>query len=375
MSSISEKINIIYNSKNDIKTAISNKGVEAGDDISKYASLIDSISTESKVTDNIDYFWIENTRESDGDVCVYPVLIADFLTGHIYVQYSQDQLNWTTIRYDYSYTESVNILCGSVPESVVRIPASKKMYFRTDYSDEATTPLSFSIEFDEGMKTTYNYTPLSSCNVGGSLCSLVDYNDPCSKITKNGQFYNFLYKMPVVDASSLILPFDELTENCYCGMFLGCTTLKYAPKILPSITPKETCYQYMFKDCDSLETLPEIMLTSINAYGCIENIFATNLTIKEVKIHITDKTTKGLFNCFWSTDTITDFYCPLSYYNLCSENSDPIPSSTNIHYIDTKLEKITQTAYDVLTTKDDNTIYLVTNDTSTESTETTSEET
>lgn len=63
MSKISEKLNIINNAKNDIKTAIENKGVTVGDvGIQEYASKIDEMQIPAPVTKGL----VINEYDSDG---------------------------------------------------------------------------------------------------------------------------------------------------------------------------------------------------------------------------------------------------------------------------------------------------------------------
>ena len=62
-----------------------------------------------------------------------------------------------------------------------------------------------------------------------------------------------------------------MANNCYNGMFYGCTSLTTAPE-LPATTLVENCYGYMFQGCTSLTTAPELPATTL-ASSCYRNMF------------------------------------------------------------------------------------------------------
>ena len=82
--------------------------------------------------------------------------------------------------------------------------------------------------------------------------------------------------------SSLIqapeLPATTLNENCYYGMFHGCTSLTQAPE-LPATTLAYMCYSNMFSGCTSLTQAPGLPATNLANY-CYSNMFqdCTSLT-------------------------------------------------------------------------------------------------
>ena len=108
----------------------------------------------------------------------------------------------------------------------------------------------------------------------------------------------------VTSAENLSLPATTLADDCYDGMFYGCTSLTTAPELsattladycysnmlsnctslttapqLPATTLANHCYEYMFRRCTNLTTAPELPATTLANY-CYYNMFqdCTNLT-------------------------------------------------------------------------------------------------
>lgn len=63
----------------------------------------------------------------------------------------------------------------------------------------------------------------------------------------------------------LSLPNVTLTPNCFEGMFMGCTSLVYAP-VLPSRTLVDGCYRNMFNGCTSLIFIKALFESNPNDY-------------------------------------------------------------------------------------------------------------
>ena len=118
-------------------------------------------------------------------------------------------------------------------------------------------------------------------SVKGNIMSLVSGTgfENLTILTETRAFYNlFSGTTGLVDAGNLILPAITLSENCYGGMFLGCTALTTAP-VLPATTLVTQCYYQMFCNCTSLTTAPVLPATTL-AKGCYQQMFkgCTNLT-------------------------------------------------------------------------------------------------
>ena len=105
------------------------------------------------------------------------------------------------------------------------------------------------------------------------------YGDTSSDIlTSENNFRMLFTQNRIVSAEKLVLPSKTLTYGCYCGMFMGCTSLTTPPE-LPATSLAEGCYSTMFMGCTSLTTPPELPATTL-ADSCYSQMFdsCTGLT-------------------------------------------------------------------------------------------------
>ena len=131
-------------------------------------------------------------------------------------------------------------------------------------------------------------TPSSSAGIGtfsatgnfdvqGNAMSLLygdNYKGQTDLTGKSYAFYRlFRNNTKVVSAENLSLPATTLVDNCYQGMFNGCTSLTTAPE-LPATTLSQNCYQGMFNGCASLVTAPELPATTLTQ-SCYSSMFAS----------------------------------------------------------------------------------------------------
>ena len=88
-------------------------------------------------------------------------------------------------------------------------------------------------------------------------------------------FYN---QTKVCSVDENFLPFSQLGNNCYSGLFQGCSNLLAAPK-LPALEAVSRCYDSMFRNCTNLLVAPELPATTLGNY-CYNYMFAgcQNLT-------------------------------------------------------------------------------------------------
>ena len=91
---------------------------------------------------------------------------------------------------------------------------------------------------------------------------------------------------PVVNVSPNFLPAITLVDNCYDGMFQGCTSLVTAPE-LPSTTLPYYCYAYMFEGCTSLVNAPELPATTL-VDSCYQSMFEGCTSLNYIKMLATD---------------------------------------------------------------------------------------
>jgi hypothetical protein len=102
--------------------------------------------------------------------------------------------------------------------------------------------------------------------------------DEPDTIYENAYYRLFKDNSTLRDASNLVLPATTLSNDCYEGMFSGCTSLTTAPSELPATTLYSGCYEDMFRGCTNLTTAP--VLPSLNLVdSCYKGMFngCTNL--------------------------------------------------------------------------------------------------
>lgn len=123
---------------------------------------------------------------------------------------------------------------------------------------------------------------LSGASIGYEYFRLFDENSKlidASKLTVD-KFNEFGCVLMFHNCSSLkcppLLP-DPVKNNCYNGMFEGCTNLIKAPE-LSAITLAQDCYSYMFSRCSSLVTAPELPATTL-ANNCYSGMFVNCISL------------------------------------------------------------------------------------------------
>ena len=105
-------------------------------------------------------------------------------------------------------------------------------------------------------------------NVGGNIMSLLGFR---SQPGKNSFSCLFDYCIGILSTENLKLPATTLAQNCYEGMFRGCSSLTTPPQ-LPATTLASYCYYYMFMGCTSLTTPPQLPATTLVS-GCYYQMF------------------------------------------------------------------------------------------------------
>lgn len=92
----------------------------------------------------------------------------------------------------------------------------------------------------------------ASFNLRGNIMSLIDSENFGELTTADTNTFSYMFAgTSVADASSLVLPIDEVGAWSYAHMFEGCTSLTKGPQILASSFGYHTC-DSMFKNCSSL---------------------------------------------------------------------------------------------------------------------------
>lgn len=114
----------------------------------------------------------------------------------------------------------------------------------------------------------YKFELQGKIKVSGDLVAL----NNGSSVMKSYQYASLFKKtVGLYDAADLVLP-KKVGDNCYNGMFLGCTSLVNAPK-LPAMTLAEHCYESMFYGCTALTKTPDLPATTL-ASNCYRVMFS-----------------------------------------------------------------------------------------------------
>lgn len=88
----------------------------------------------------------------------------------------------------------------------------------------------------------------------------------------------YMFAYTNIDKSPFLsLPNVTLTPNCFEGMFMGCTSLVYAP-VLPAKTLADECYKNMFNGCTSLVFIKALFESNPNNYPTATENWTLNVS-------------------------------------------------------------------------------------------------
>ena len=136
--------------------------------------------------------------------------------------------------------------------------------------------------------TDYSYSKIyfdKDCYVYGNIMSLIDAEGFSTSTPEMGdKAFQYLFSNNPEDSPHLkwdvlrpfLLPATTLSQECYYGMFDGCTGLTFLPAdLLPATTLTQGCYNYMFARCSGLSALPEDLLPATTlTQDCYNRMFA-----------------------------------------------------------------------------------------------------
>lgn len=197
-------------------------------------------------------------------------------------------------------------------------------------------------------------------NVYGNIMSLIyddDFNDNQKKSTlpvmrdnygntvDMNHFINLFYGcVKLISAENLVLPATNLKEDCYDGMFQGCTSLTTAPKILPAAYVTAFSYQHMFQGCTSLVNAPILsgMVMGRGCYqymfmGCTSLVTAPELPAKSLALECYFSMFMGCTSLTTAPElpatTLADSCYGQMFYNCTSLTTAPeLPATTLVRY-------------------------------------------
>lgn len=215
------------------------------------------------------------------------------------IQYSKNGGEWTSIT---SASGSATPLIPVVAGDVVQFRGDNIRYSTTinNYTCFSGTTAGFKVKGNiMSLRNSTNFSGLTSTGVY-QFNYLLSYcpglTDASELLLPSGLIDTYslhsLFEMDTALVSAPDLPSTNLGQDCYRGMFYGCSSLVNAPYKLPATTLNSNCYAFMFQDCTSLESVSEDFLPATNvessAYtkmfaGCTSLTGAPTLPAKIVK--------------------------------------------------------------------------------------------
>ena len=120
-----------------------------------------------------------------------------------------------------------------------------------------------------GTQGVGNFGSTNKFDVKGNIMSILYGDNFVNQKSLSGKDYAFTYLFQscnIVNSKGLILPATTLSEECYAGLFQGCSFLETVPQ-LPAMSVPANCYRGMFATCTSLETVPTDLLPATNITG------------------------------------------------------------------------------------------------------------
>ena len=134
------------------------------------------------------------------------------------------------------------------------------------------------VQFYGNSKDYSNTKIVSTDNVelSGNIMSLVDEYNFATATTMEGASFAGLFAGNThgINASGLLLPATTLSQDCYSGMFAGCSRMDGGPAELPALTLVPGCYSNMFKGCDQIMWAATLVLPATELVDrCYFNMF------------------------------------------------------------------------------------------------------
>ena len=155
-----------------------------------------------------------------------------------------------------------------------------------------------------GNGTDYSGTKIVSginMSLYGNIMSLVDEENFATITTMEGASFAGLFAGNTCgfEASGLLLPATTLSQDCYSGMFAGCSQMSDTPVELPALTLAPGCYSNMFEGCDMIPNAPHLPATEL-VDRCYASMFyqcgtLENVTCLATTINGTDCTKDWLY--------------------------------------------------------------------------------
>ena len=204
----------------------------------------------------------------------------------------------------------------------------------------------------KGNIEAYLYEPIGTFNISkkfnlsGNVMSIIfgDEADKHNSLIKYPHCFKKLFiNTKIINVSKNILPSTELSQNCYQGMFQGCTSLVSAPE-LPATALSDSCYMGMFDNCTSLVNAPELPATTLTK-GCYQGMFnGCKSLVSAPELPATTLTRDCYYNMFNGCKSLVsapelpalelEYGCYDSMFNNCTSlvNAPELPATTLANY-------------------------------------------
>ena len=236
------------------------------------------------------------------DITIPPVNKNDFLHGENAVSFeltameADDPLTIEAAPFTNGYISVINPLQGMKysKNNGEKIPIESDIEIHLEQFDV--------VQF-YGNGTDYSGTKIVSginMSLYGNIMSLVDEENFATITTMEGASFAGLFAGNTCgfEASGLLLPATTLSQDCYSGMFAGCSQMSDTPVELPALTLAPGCYSNMFEGCDMIPAAPHLPATEL-VDRCYASMFSGCGTIEQVTclattINGTDCTTDWL---------------------------------------------------------------------------------
>ena len=268
------------------------------------------VNNDIKIISKNDFFTITALASGDIQISIPGNVILQSQDGKEFIpfksiSYSKDLINWKT-----EYPKST--IRGKEFDGyrTINIPVNKgdKVYLKGDALCWYTNCDGTSTR---GSNNNLHIASTAKFSISGNILSLF-YED-------NFKNYNTFPKIPsgeygnynprhfsfvffestfLYDAQELKLP-NDATEQCYYGMFNGCTSLVQAPE-LPATTLDNRCYSNMFSGCSSLVYAPSILPATTLAKDCYSGMFKKCTALTEAPALPADKLANACYDVMFS---------------------------------------------------------------------------
>ena len=187
------------------------------------------------------------------------------------------------------------------------------------------------------------FTINKKCDLKGNCMSMLFGDNAADNYSLDYTYYTFMNLFngcsTIKSVSADFLPATTLSDECYYGMFEGCTSLTTAPE-LPATTLASNCYSRMFYNCTSLTSAPALPATTLAGfcyqymfYNCTSLVTAPELPATTLAIYCYDwmfYNCKSLATAPELPAKVVEEHCYCSMFERCTSltTAPELPATT-----------------------------------------------